>query len=128
MSFIFLWAFADKTFGLGYATTADKSWLAGGSPTSGFLLHGTHGPLAEFFQSLAGHDIVDWLFMLGLLGIGLGLLLRRYIKWAAIAGIILMLLMYLAAFPSENNPIIDEHVIYLLVLAVLALDSKGFSV
>ena len=28
MGFIFLWAFLDKVFGLGFATTSDKSWLA----------------------------------------------------------------------------------------------------
>lgn len=124
MSFIFLWAFVDKTFGLSYATTADKAWIAGGSPTSGFLLHGTSGPFAEFFQGLAGLAVVDWLFMLGLLGIGLGLLMTRYIKWSAVAGIIMMLLMYLAAFPPENNPIVDDHIIYILVFAVLAIEGK----
>lgn len=124
MSFVFLWAFADKTFGLGYATTADKAWIAGGSPTSGFLLHGTHGPFAAFFQSLAGSTAIEWFFMVGLLGIGLGLLLKQYVKWAVLAGMIMMLLMYLASFPPENNPIVDEHLIYILVLAVLAIEDK----
>lgn len=124
MSFVFLWAFADKTFGLGYATTADKAWIAGGSPTNGFLLHGTHGPFAAFFQSLAGSTAIEWFFMVGLLGIGLGLLLKQYVKWAVLAGMIMMLLMYLASFPPENNPIVDEHLIYILVLAVLAIEGK----
>src|SRR5689334_12004100 len=35
--FVFLWAFLDKTFGLGYATASGKGWLDGGSPTKGFL-------------------------------------------------------------------------------------------
>ena len=124
MSFIFLWAFADKTFGLGMATLSENAWIKGVSPTSGFLLRGTSGPLAEFFQGLANHGVVDWLFMAGLLGIGLGLLMRRYVKWASLAGIIMMLLMYLATFPPENNPLIDEHIIYILVLAVLAIESR----
>lgn len=124
MSFIFLWAFFDKTFGLGFGTEATNAWVLGGSPTSGFLLHGTHGPLASLFQNLAGHALVDWLFMIGLLGIGLGLLFKRYTKWASLAGIILMLLMYLATFPPENNPIIDEHIVYIFVLAVLAMRNK----
>lgn len=124
MSFIFLWAFVDKTFGVGYATTVDKAWIAGGSPTSGFLLHGTHGPFATFFQSLAGSPVVDWLFMLGLVGIGLALILKRYVRWGVLAGIVMMLLMYLATFPPNNNPFIDEHIIYILVLAVLAVEAK----
>jgi thiosulfate dehydrogenase (quinone) large subunit len=38
LGWIFLWAFLDKVFGLGYATTSAKSWLNGGSPTNGFLV------------------------------------------------------------------------------------------
>jgi thiosulfate dehydrogenase [quinone] large subunit len=63
MGLIFLWAFFDKLLGLGFATKAENAWINGGSPTSGFLLHGTKGPFAEFFQSLAGIPTVDWLFM-----------------------------------------------------------------
>ena len=37
MGFIFLWAFFDKVFGLGFATTSEQAWINGGSPTSVFL-------------------------------------------------------------------------------------------
>ena len=37
LGFVFLWAFLDKTFGLGYATEPAKAWINGGSPTTGFL-------------------------------------------------------------------------------------------
>ena len=59
MGFIFLWAFLDKTFGLGVATPADKAWIAGGSPTTGFLSNAVQGPFATFFNSLAGVP-ADW--------------------------------------------------------------------
>jgi thiosulfate dehydrogenase (quinone) large subunit len=121
MSFIFLWAFFDKLFGLGFSTAANKAWIRGGSPTSGFLAHGTQGPLAGLFQTLAGSVTVDWLFMLGLLFIGLTFLFNRFIMWGGIAGIVMMLLMYLATFPPENNPLIDEHIVYALVLAFFAV-------
>jgi len=124
MSFIFIWAFLDKTFGLGFATTLEKAWIKGGSPTYGFLINGTKGPFAEFFQGLAGIAFVDWAFMIGLLFIGLTLLLNRYVKWGTVAGIIMMLLMYLASFPPENNPIVDEHIIYIFVLAIIAFEGK----
>ncbi len=124
MAFIFLWAFFDKLFGLGFATAPEKSWLHGGSPTAGFLLHGTHGPFAAFFQSLAGMPLVDWLFMLGLLFVGLSLLLQRWVKWGAFAGGAMMLLMFLAALPPENNPLVDEHIVYLLVLALIATEYR----
>jgi len=35
LGIIFLWAFVDKLFGLGFATSSAKSWLGGASPTSG---------------------------------------------------------------------------------------------
>lgn len=115
LSFIFLWAFVDKLFGLGFATSSENSWISGASPTSGFLANATQGPFADFFQGLTGQGWVDWLFMAGLLGIGLAFLLNKYIKFASIAGAVLMLLMYLAALPPQNNPLIDEHIIYILV-------------
>ncbi|MBA3732992.1 hypothetical protein H0W91_01300 [Patescibacteria group bacterium] len=124
MAFIFLWAFLDKTFGLGFATTKEMSWINGGSPTFGFLTHATKGPFILFYKSMAGVALVDWLFMLGLLFIGLTLLLNRYVLYGSIAGIIMMLLMWLAVFPPANNPIIDEHVVYILVLTILAIKSK----
>jgi thiosulfate dehydrogenase (quinone) large subunit len=123
MAFIFLWAFVDKTFGLGFATAPENAWLQGGSPTYGFLTHATRGPFAELFQTLAGSPVVDWLFMLGLLSVGLTLALNKFVRWGAIAGIVLMLLMWLAALPPENNPIVDDHIVYALVLALLALVS-----
>lgn len=124
MAAIFLWAFFDKTFGLGFATKSADAWIHGGSPTMGFLKFGTHGPLAPFFQSLAGHALVDWMFMLGLLFVGLTLLLNRYVLWGAVAGGVMMLLMWLAAFPPTNNPLVDDHVVYILVLALLAIKSR----
>lgn len=127
LGFTFLWAFFDKLFGLGFSTCRDgqtgevvincsKSWLAGGSPTSGFLQFGTDGPLAGFYQGLAGNPFVDWLFMMGLFGIGLALVLGIGMRIAAVSGVLLMLMMWSAAFPPANNPLIDEHVVYALLL------------
>lgn len=120
LGFVFLWAFFDKTFGLGFATAPDKSWLAGGSPTSGFLLNATHGPFAAFYQSLANNPIIDFIFMMGLLGLGLSLIAGIFTRIAGYSGAILMLLMYTAAMPPGNNPIIDDHIIYALVLLLIA--------
>lgn len=124
MGFIFLWAFVDKLFGLGFATTAEKAWINGGSPTTGFLSFGVKGPFAGFFKGLAGMPLVDWLFMLGLLFIGLTLIFNKYLKWGAFAGVIMMLLMYLALLFPENNPIIDDHIIYAIILAIMATKSE----
>ncbi len=124
MAFIFLWAFFDKVFGLGFATTSDNAWINGGSPTTGFLSFGTRGPFADLFKSLAGNPLVDWMFMLGLLFVGLTLLLNRYLMLGAIAGIVMLTLMWLALLFPENNPIVDEHVVYAIVLFILAMRSK----
>ncbi|WP_327256281.1 hypothetical protein [Streptomyces sp. NBC_01244] len=44
VAWTFIWPFLDKLFGLGFSTPAAKSVINGGSPTEGFLLHGTKGP------------------------------------------------------------------------------------
>ena len=115
---VFLWAFFDKLFGLGYATTAEHSWLNGGSPTTGFLSH-VQGPFESLFSGLSGVALVDWLFMLGLLGIGVALVLGIGMRLAAWGGALLMVLMWAASLPLANNPVIDEHIIYAVVLLVL---------
>ena len=121
MGLIFLWAFADKLFGLGFATTKEQAWMNGGSPTYGFLTNGTHGPFAEFFKGLAGIPAVDWLFMIGLLGVGLVFVFNKFVSLGAWAGSTMLFLMYLATFPPANNPLLDEHIVYILVLMLLAL-------
>src|SRR5512136_1479248 len=70
-----IWAFFDKLFGLGYHTESSKSWLNGGSPTEGYLLHATSGPLSGFYNDLSGNVGVDVLFMAALLLIGGALIL-----------------------------------------------------
>lgn len=123
MGFMFLWAFVDKLLGLGFATQKSAAWIHGGSPTAGFLTHAVTGPFASIFKSLAGSPVVDWLFMLGLLGVGVSFLINRYVKWGAIAGGIMVALMYLAVLPPANNPIIDEHIVYLLVMILIGMRS-----
>lgn len=121
LSFVFLWAFFDKLFGLGYSTTAAKAWINGGSPTAGFLTHGATGVFGGYFGFLANIAIVDWMFMLGLLFVGVTLLINRYVKWGAFAGMVMMFLMWLAVVPSATNPLVDSHVIYMLILALFAV-------
>ena len=90
IGFTFLWAFVDKTFGLGYATPAERAWIEGGSPTSGFL-GGVEGPFDWLFTPLAGQAWADWLFMGGLLGIGLALILGVALRIAAASGALLLI-------------------------------------
>lgn len=126
MGLIFLWAYFDKVFGLGFSTTPDKAWLAGGSPTSGFLQFGVHGPFANFYHSLAGIPMVDWLFMLGLLFVGITLTFGIFVKFGSIAGIMMLSLMYTAVgIQPANNPFIDDHIVYILIMAGLMMSDSG---
>lgn len=129
IGFVFLWAFLDKTLGLGVSTEASKAWVNGGSPTTGFLKFGVNpeSPLADFFHSLASNPFIDWLFMLGLLGIGTALILGIGLRIAAITGTILLMLMWAAEQPLENNPLIDDHVVYAVVMWVAALGVRKWS-
>lgn len=130
MGWIFLWGFLDKLLGLGFATTPDKTWLSGSSPTAGFLKLATYGPFKPFFESLSANLLVDWLFMLGLLLLGISLILGIGMRIAAYSGSLLMILMWLSMFPPKNNPLLDDHIIYALVLLLLdqfkAGDTLGF--
>ncbi|GAA2212308.1 DoxX family membrane protein [Nonomuraea monospora] len=125
IGWIFLWAFLDKTFGWGLATPAERAWVAGGSPTTGFLKSTGENALGGFFGSLAGQPWVDWLFMAGLLGVGLALILGIGTRIAAGAGSAMLLLMWAAELPLENNPFMDDHIIYSIVLIGLALAGAG---
>ena len=125
LGFVFLWAFLDKTFGLGHETTDKAAWINGGSPTNGFLSKGTSGPLADFYQSFAGATWADWLFMLGLAGIGTALILGIGMRIAATTGALLLIMMWSAALPPANSIFMDDHLIYALLIIGLALASAG---
>ena len=126
MAWMFLWAFFDKLFGFGHATVAKNAWIVGASPTKGFLAFGTEGKMfQDVFQPLAGNPIIDVIFMLGLLGIGLAFLLGIFMKIAGYATVLLTLLMFLAVFPPENNPLTDEHILYAISGLILAGSTAG---
>jgi len=125
LGWIFLWAFLDKLFGLGHETTEKAAWINGGSPTKGFLGHAVKGPFADMYHNIAGAPWADWMFMLGLLGIGVALIAGVGIRIAAIAGAALLVMMWSAVLPPANNPFMDDHLIYTGLLAALALTNAG---
>lgn len=83
------------------------------------------GPFKDLYTGIAGAAWADWLFMVGLAGIGVALLLGIGMRVAAVAGGLLLVLMWAAVLPPENNPFMDDHLIYAAVLAVLALVNAG---
>ena len=136
LGFVFLWAFLDKAFGLGYSTAPAKAWVAGGSPTSGFLGHVDAGPFRGLFNSLAGSTVVDVLFMLGMLAVGVALILGVGLRLAAAAGGLILVLMWAAEWPmaaltfdgkptGSTNPFVDYHLVFAAALVVLAILAAG---
>ena len=136
LGFVFLWAFLDKAFGLGYSTAPAKAWIAGGSPTSGFLGHVEAGPFRGLFASLAGSTTVDVLFMLGMLAVGVALFLGIGLRVAAAAGSLILVLMWVAEWPmaamtfdgkatASTNPFVDYHLVFAAALIVLAILAAG---
>jgi len=125
LGWVFLWAFLDKTFGLGHETAHADAWIRGGSPTKGFLAFGAAGPFTDFYHSIAGATWADWLFMAGLLGIGVALLLGVAMRLAAAGGALLLVLMWTVVLPPANNPFMDDHLIYAMLLVILAAAGAG---
>ncbi|MFE9093558.1 hypothetical protein [Streptomyces sp. NPDC007264] len=136
LGFVFLWAFADKTFGWGYATPAERAWIRGGSPTKGYLGRVEVGPLESTFHAWAGAAWADWLFMLGLVAVGVAFVAGVALLPAAVAGAVMLALMWMAEWPParhtsggapsmSTNPVVDYHAVYALALIALALTCSG---
>jgi thiosulfate dehydrogenase (quinone) large subunit len=126
--FVFLWAFLDKTFGLGYSTPWERAWINGGSPTKGFLSSVEVGPFQGFFGSIAGDAWANWAFMLGMLGIGVALIAGIGLRVAAVAATAMMAMMWAAEWPlasGSSNPVVDYHFIYAVAAIAIALTYAG---
>ena len=125
LGWIFFWAFLDKLLGLGYATTPENAWMNGGSPTEYFLSQISYGPLSSFYQSIAGHPLVDTLFMAGRGLVGLCLMLGVGLKIAGYSGAAMVLFMWSSMLPPANNPFIDEHIVYAILFVGIAHSDAG---
>ena len=134
LGFVFLWAFLDRTLGLGYSTAPEDAWIRGGSPVLSFVSSSLEDgkPFTGIFRAIANPG-AGVLFMLGLLGIGLALVLGIATRLAAACGVALMALLWLATFPpvtvdaasAAPNPLVDAHVVYALALVVVAATRAG---
>ena len=146
LGFVFLWAFIDKNWGLQFATPHGQGWVFGtgvGSPTYGFLKFGANpdSPLSAVYVNFANaaegnpNAWTNWVFMAGLLGIGLALIFGVFMRIGTISAVVLLLMMWLAMSPfpwtnivdpatgqgAFNGPILDDHIIYGTVLITLML-------
>lgn len=127
VGWVFLWAFIDKFFGLGFSTPAERAWIRGGTPAQGYIA-GIEEPLAGFFQPLFQNAFGDWLFMIGLAGIGLALMLGVGLKIAAVTGTLLLGFMWLSQFPplvGGTNPITTSHWVEAALVILSAVTLAG---
>lgn len=117
MGWLFLYAGITKIF--------DPAWSAAGYLTNA-------SSFASFYNWLALPANIGWINFVnewGLTLIGIALILGVFVRWASYAGIVLMVLYWLPVlnFPyvGDHSYIVDEHVIYVLALAVLAYFNAG---
>jgi len=95
-------------------------WTAAG------YLQGATGPLAEWFTSLAGNPLVDYLNIWGLTLIGLALVLGLLVRPASFFGIMIMVLYYLSDLEGNTaHGLVDEHIVYALIFVLFLSGGIG---
>lgn len=105
-------------FYAGITKVLDPAWSAAG------YIKGAH-TFVGFYQWLLTPGIlpiVNFLNAWGLTLLGVSLIVGIFVRLSSVLGAILMLLYYLAAlkfpYPNEHAYLVDEHIIYILVLCV----------
>lgn len=113
--FYFLWSGFDKLF-------SDFT-------STGFLVNASQGPLESVFvelgESSTAVDIIDPLVVWGQILIGAALFLGIFTRFALLMAATQMFLFYLPALWPEHNPILDEHIFYIGIFAILGALGAG---
>ncbi len=103
-------------FYAGITKVLDPAWSAEGyiKGTKNFVW------LYELFLHPVVLPIVNFINAWGLTLLGVSLVLGLLVRWSTIPGVVLMFLYYMAAldfpYPNSHALIVDEHIIYSLVL------------
>ncbi|MFC6726235.1 DoxX family membrane protein, partial [Halobium palmae] len=111
-------------FYAGITKLLDPAWSA-----EGYLRNAipAGNPFAGFWPALAD----GWLWLIdplnawGLTLVGLCLLLGLLVRWAAFWGAAMMLFYWAASLPLENGLVVDDHVVYALLLFGLGAFGAG---
>ncbi len=86
-----------------------------------------------FFQAMLNPSIlpiINFVNEWGLLLLGVSLILGAFVRWSVPCGVALMLLYYCALsfpYPNANSLVVDEHIVYIFALIVLAVFQAGHS-
>lgn len=122
MGWVFLQAGIEKI--------VDPTWTA-----AGYLRFAVHenNPFRDAFVDMAGSGLVDGLVIWGLTLIGLALLTGTLVRFAAFWGAIMMAFFWasalqgglLAGLPLEHGWVVDDHVVYAVLLFGLGALGAG---
>ena len=114
----------------GLSKVFDPTWTA-----AGYLRNAIPpgNPFPDFFISMAGNPVVDWLVVWGLILTGIGVLFGALMRFNALMASVMMFLFYLASLqgglasflPLEHGFVINEHIIYIAILWGVAAFGAG---
>ncbi|WP_410766247.1 DoxX family protein [Haloferax sp. DFSO60] len=90
-------------------------------------------PFGGLFAAMAGSPLIDILNMWGLTLVGLGLIVGAFVRWNAFWGAVMMLFYWaaalqggiLAGFPLEHGWLVDDHIVYAVLLFGLGAFGAG---
>ncbi|GAB3668579.1 DoxX family protein [Halopiger thermotolerans] len=111
-------------FYAGITKILDPEWSA-----RGFLLNAIPdgNPFVGFWTTLAE----EWLWLIdplnawGLTLVGLALILGAFVRWSAFWGAVMMLFYWAASLPLAHGIVIDDHIVYALLLFGLGAFGAG---
>lgn len=88
-----------------------RGYLMGAATREGSLFPGFCRTLATDYVG-----IVDPLDVWGLTLIDLALVLGAFVRWSAFRGAVMMLFYYFSSYPLAHSLIVDDHVVYAVLL------------
>lgn len=101
-----------------------KLTAASGFTAKQFLIN-LHGPFSQFYLPMAGNPLVDNLVIWGEILIGICLILGVLVRFSSFWGIVMMLLFYFAQYPPAHSLIVNDQLIYALLLVYLMVSNAG---
>ncbi|MDY6773699.1 MAG: DoxX family protein [Candidatus Nanohaloarchaea archaeon] len=110
-------------FYAGITKLLDPSWSAGG-----YLSHvAASNPFQPLWTVLADQWLwlVDPLNAWGLTLVGLALITGALVRWSAFWGAVMMLFYWASSFPMAHSIVVDDHVVYALLLFGLGAFGAG---
>lgn len=106
----------------GITKVLDPSWTA-----AGYLENAVPpgNPFVGAWSVFATLPATDLLVQWGLTLTGIGLLFGAFVRWNALWAAAMMVLFWASSLPLEHAVVIDEHVVYAVVLVSLAALDAG---